>query len=731
MTAPPADLNLFKLAAQGSWRQLVELCERTLDADPAARSYAWYLGLALLMLGQEDEAQMTWFMAVAGAKEEDIEVWTQELLVILDTEAERQQLIKAYSRAWGIRQHMRELDPTNLGNLLLLLLLSSRLGQFEPESLDEWHVLSLLEQAQPSAVSLPLLAQTLADILSRYAVGTATDRLVQISYSHFQVESPPAHVFIDQAKHVAYHEHRPAMAAALLKQVQRLIPDNPSILQHLSCFHQDAGQYSEAIAVAQHCFDIAPSLLSQVSANHVLLRGLMTVGSDWAKIYQVFERHLELLQRLVAHPPENVPPVLARWLFTAPFFQPYLRDDLAANRALQNQVAAIAQTQLQQHCSDRIQRYQFAPASASRRPLKVGYISSCLRRHSVGWLARWLYRHHDREQVALYSYLVDYRSEKPDTLRDWFVAHSDQVRQLGTKAPLIADGIYDDGIDILVDLDSITLDTTCEVMALKPAPVQVTWLGWDASGIPAVDYFIADPYVLPEWAESHYQETLWRLPHTYVAVDGFEVAVPDLRRQDVDIPDAAVVYFSGQRGYKRHPQTVRLQMRILAQVPDSYFMIKGAGDRSVQDFFTQIAHEEGVAAERLRFLPRTPSEASHRANLALADVVLDTYPYNGATTTLETLWVGIPLVTRVGETFSSRNSYTMMRNAGITEGIAWTDDEYIAWGIRLGQDPALRQQVTWKLWQGRRTAPLWNGRQFARDMEQAYQQMWERRVSSR
>jgi predicted O-linked N-acetylglucosamine transferase (SPINDLY family) len=111
--------------------------------------------------------------------------------------------------------------------------------------------------------------------------------------------------------------------------------------------------------------------------------------------------------------------------------------------------------------------------------------------------------------------------------------------------------------------------------------------------------------------------------------------------------------------------------------------------------------------------------------LGIADVVLDTYPYNGATTTLETLWMGIPLVTRVGEQFAARNSYTMMMNIGITEGIAWTDEEYVEWGIRFGKDEALRRQVAWKLRQSRKTSPLWNAQQFVRDMEQAYEQMWQ------
>jgi predicted O-linked N-acetylglucosamine transferase (SPINDLY family) len=210
-------------------------------------------------------------------------------------------------------------------------------------------------------------------------------------------------------------------------------------------------------------------------------------------------------------------------------------------------------------------------------------------------------------------------------------------------------------------------------------------------------------------------------------VDGFEVGVPSLRREHLDIESEAVVYLSAQRGYKRHPDTARLQMKIIKEVPNSYFLIKGGADeKSIKNFFIKIAQEVGVDSDRLRFLPTVPSEAVHRANLGIADVVLDTYPYNGATTTLETLWMGVPLVTRVGEQFAARNSYTMMINAGLTEGIAWTDDEYIEWGVRLGKDAALRQQISWKLRQSRQTSPLWKAKQFTREMENAYEQMWER-----
>ncbi|TRT76981.1 MAG: O-linked N-acetylglucosamine transferase, SPINDLY family protein, partial [Microcystis flos-aquae Ma_QC_C_20070823_S18] len=254
--------------------------------------------------------------------------------------------------------------------------------------------------------------------------------------------------------------------------------------------------------------------------------------------------------------------------------------------------------------------------------------------------------------------------------------------------------------------------------------IQVNWLGFDGSGLPAVDYLLADPYVLPENAQEYYQEKIWRLPNTFVAVDGFEIAVPTLRREDLGINNDAVIYLSSQTAIKRNPAMIRLQMQILKSVPNSYFLIQGvADDNSLLDLFCQIAAEVGVETNRIKMLPLYQTE-TYRANLAIADVVLDTYPFNGGTTTLETLWMGIPLVVKVGQQWSSRNGYTLMMNAGITEGIAWSDEEYVQWGIKLGLDKNLREEVRWKLRKSRHTSPLWNAKQFTRDLENAYRQMW-------
>ena len=341
----------------------------------------------------------------------------------------------------------------------------------------------------------------------------------------------------------------------------------------------------------------------------------------------------------------------------------------------------------------------------------------------MGLLSRWLLHYHNREEFEIAVYCVN--QPEDHITQKWFREQANIYRNLSRNVNNIVTQIEKDRIDILVDLDSLTFNLTNLVMALKPAPIQITWLGLDASGIPAIDYFIADPYVLPDDAQDYYQEKIWRLPITYLAVDGFEVGYPTLRREDLDIPEDAVVYFNVQSALKRNPYGIHLQMKILKQVANSYLLIKGTGEEDiVREMFNSIAKKEGVSPTQLRFLERSPTPEIHRANLRIADVVLDTYPYNGATTTLETLWMGIPLVTRVGEQFAARNSYAFMLNVGVNEGIAWSDEEYIEWGVKLGTDEQLRQQVAWKLRQSRKSSPLWNAKEFTLEMEKAYRQMW-------
>jgi predicted O-linked N-acetylglucosamine transferase (SPINDLY family) len=513
----------------------------------------------------------------------------------------------------------------------------------------------------------------------------------------------------------------------LTKICLKQFPQNPYLLNDLLGFYGLAKNYEEIIKTARELYNSFEENCNtnslKVYINYRLILTLLGSGA-WLEVSPIVQRYKILLAQTIQESPRALEPFLrGRFLGIAvPLF--YLADNASENRYFTNQLAKIFQKNLSSWLT--------VPRQSSKKKLintnktlKIGYIGHTLRKHSVGWLSRWLFHYHDREKFKIAIYLIN--QPEDEITQDWFRKNADIAHNFPREPEIIARQIQADKVDILVDLDSLTHNLTNQVMGLKPAPIQVTWLGFDASGLPAIDYFIADPYVLPDNAQEYYQERIWRLPNTYVAVDEFEVGTQTLQRKELGIPENAVVYLSVQSGLKRHPDTIRLQMKILQAVPNSYFLIKGTGDdKKIQELFIQLAQENKVNPEQLIFLQKDIDEPTHRANLQIADVVLDTYPYNGATTTLEVLWMGIPLVTKVGEQFAARNSYAFMTNVGLTEGIARTDEEYIEWGIKLGQDAQLRQQIRAKLRDSRQSSPLWNAREFTRQMENAYRKMWER-----
>ncbi|MEH2049604.1 O-linked N-acetylglucosamine transferase, SPINDLY family protein [Nostoc sp.] len=722
---------------QEKYSEAAQLYEQAIEIEPNTISYYWHLGLLLLLQGQEAEAQMTWMLPMTEADEEQLAIWTNELFQVLQIEAERRATLAEYSVAWLIRQHIREINPSNINNLLQILLLSIKLEKLEEiEDLNEWGLIESLNDKENIEINAELLIQFLKEILNAVPLHPINLNLIEASLPYFSDTHQCFCILLPVAIQLGHTLRQPLLAASVLKLHLQLEPDNVEILRHLATFYQDARNYSQGIETARLCYSLSEGLADKIFALHLILRGLMSAGGYWREICTTCQELETVYKQFIEAQPILLEEGRILRLLTPAFAIPHIKDAPSEFRVIHNKIAeifnndiqALAQSQEKNYHHKLINNQYLTPHA---KKLKIGYISYALRNHSVGWLARWLFEHHDRDKFDIHTYFVNYKLVD-DFLRDWYVQKAGNAHKLGINGLEIADQIYQDEIDILIDLDSITLDITSEVMALKPAPIQVTWLGWDASGIPAIDYFIADPYVLPDDAQNYYTEKIWRLPQTYIAVDGFEVGVPTLRRDDLDIPMDAVVYLSAQRGYKRHPETTKWQMQIIKQVPNSYFLIKGpAEEETIKRFFYQIAEEEGVDCSRLRFLPQVYLESVHRANLAIADIVLDTFPYNGATTTLETLWMGIPLVTRVGQQFAARNSYTMMMNVGVTEGIAWTDEEYIEWGVRLGKDEALRQQVTLKLKASRQTAPLWNGKQFTREMEKAYQQMWQRYIEKK
>lgn len=710
-----------------NYTQAAQLYEQAIEAEPNTKLHYWHLGLLYLLQGQEEEAQTTWLFALSESDPEQVDQAVFELTKVLQAEAERREALEEYSIAWAIRQHLREFCPNNIDNLLWLVLLSIELDLLSDNTLEELQLIKQLTIPQTN-VQPDLLLLVLDRLLENAVLSPSLLAFAEACINRLQKAPGLLGTVLLTLIRFGGSERTARFAIKFAEHYLAFDPDNIEVLGLLSPMYQNEMDYDRGIQVAKKRYQLSECLPEKIFSNYLLLRGLLGAGGFWQEAIAVAQNHEVLLRTLIEQQPNDLNYAQLARLINAGYYLVYLNDQPRRWRFLQNQLLEFCQNQIQAQAAQQGKQYQHKKRNRITKSLKIGYLSHCMATHSVGWLARWLLQHHDHERFEVHGYFLNYRNFH-DPLQEWFTQQVDQAHKFGTphnKTYLeVADQIYQDEIDILIDLDSITLDLSCEVLALKPAPVQVTWLGWDASGLPAIDYYIADPYVLPDSAQDYYSEKIWRLPQSYIAVDGFEVGVPTLRREALNIPEKAIVFLSAQRGYKRHRDHVKLQMQIIKQVPNSYFLIKGLSDENaIQKFFLEIAEEEGVESDRLRFLSGDPSSQVHRANLAIADVVLDTFPYNGATTTLETLWMGIPIVTRVGEQFAARNSYTMMLNAGVTEGIAWTDEEYVNWGVRLGTDAELRKQIHWTLHRSRQTSPLWNSKAFARQMEEAYEEMY-------
>jgi predicted O-linked N-acetylglucosamine transferase (SPINDLY family) len=697
----------------------IEHCEAWVSQEPENVESWAYLGLSYLLNGDEESAQLTWLNSLTEVADNTECPTEQKLIEILESEAHLQFSQGTIQNSWLIRQYIRELKPDSILNLFNLIHESTLLEQFDPQDLEEWNIVEHIQNFT-GEIDNSFLAKICSDVLQIPSQPSLD--FTEACLQQFSSIEQWSQVLTDVAQRAVYEKRLGHYGTTIIELCLKHNPTYRRALGYLPRFYMECERYQDAIDAARKLFEYWTSPSDSFFANCTLLQALIKAGA-WNEIPAVAEHHKMLIKQLAESQSTQLSKEIIQYLIVNAGFFAYLQDNLVENRWFQNQAAQLLIRNIQANASGAVK-----PVKLSNNPkprIRVGYIASTLRNHSVGWLSRWLFKYHNRETFEIHIYLVQQRRDNA-FLNQWFVPQVDSCTFLENDIGKAADTIRDAQLDILIDLDSFTLDFTAMVMALKPAPIQATWLGCDASGLSTIDYFIADPYVLPDNAQEFYQEKIWRLPQTYIAVEGFEIDIPTLRRSDLDIPDDAIVYLSAQTGVKRNPDTLRLQLQILKAVPNSYLLIKGLADQTtIQQVVTNLAQTEGVSPDRLRFLPMVSNEYQHRANLGIADVVLDTYPYNGATTTLETLWVGIPLVTRVGSTFSARNSYAFLKNVGIEEGISRTNAEYVEWGIRFGMEEQLRQHITWKMKQSRKTSPLWNIQKFVHDMESAYQQMIE------
>jgi predicted O-linked N-acetylglucosamine transferase (SPINDLY family) len=733
--------SLQTLLHQGHFQSAIAHYESLVEsADVVTPSQAqWLYGLALLLNGQEEDAQMTWMMAMMDGDEATVASWLTELGQMLEQNAIFQEEQGDHQRTSLIRYHLREILPQDYGNLIRMIKRQLLQGEFTLQHFVEFNIIELL--GAPDAIqAFSAYTELLLETLELYLDQALADEITVSFATAMQPHLPAAQFVIvvhDAAVKIGHLRRLHSLAVPLLDLCIEVEPGHPEVLVQMAEMLIMIRSYQRADEIGQKIITSSDDLIAPVIGSYYRLKACLNKGTDQPGLLKHVAAHESYLNQLIQQRP-NLPYSEARHIIASVHLLTYINDDPSKCRTLQNQVLSMVEKSIQTHWAEPYQRFQLRHTQSAAqfakdhintaidRPLRIGYICSCLYNHSVGWLARSLILHHDKKRFEIYIYGVNIPADE-HPVTNFYQHFASHYRICGFGTNAIAEQIFQDEIDILIDLDGITRDTVCTVMAIKPAPIQATWLGWDAIGMSAINYYIADHYSLPAQAQDYYVEKIWRLPHAFIAVDGFEVGIPTIRRSDLNIPENATIFLNPQRGYKLSPEILKCQLQILKATPNSYLLLKGVlDDESLKQMMREIAETVGIGLDRLRPMPYTATEEMHRANLAIADVILDTSPYNGATTTIEALWMERPIVTLVGQQFSARNSYTMMLNAGITEGISWTPEEYVAWGIRLGTEPELRQQVAWKLRQAKQSAPLWNGKAFAQQMEEAYTTMYQK-----
>jgi predicted O-linked N-acetylglucosamine transferase (SPINDLY family) len=281
-------------------------------------------------------------------------------------------------------------------------------------------------------------------------------------------------------------------------------------------------------------------------------------------------------------------------------------------------------------------------------------------------------------------------------------------------------------IDIAIDLMAFTQNTRSGIFACRPAPVQVNYLGYACTmAIDYIDYVIADRIVIPETEQDFYSEKIAYLPDSYLCTDAtLRISEPTPTRAEAGLPEAGFVFCSFNNAYKITPRIFDVWMRLLHAVPGSVLWLF-MRDELAKDNLRGEAERRGIAAERLIFAPHLKLP-DHLARQRLADLFLDTLPYNAHTTAVHALWSGVPVITCLGTTFAGRVAASLLAAIGMPELIAPSLEAYEKLALALATDAKRLSGIREKLAQNRNTSPLFDSDRYRRHIEAAFKIMWER-----
>ena len=532
-------------------------------------------------------------------------------------------------------------------------------------------------------------------------------------------------------------------ALAALRESAKHNPEFAANWERLGTVLQKLGRAAEAEASFRRWVALEPS---SADAIHALALDLEQQG----RIDEAFE----CFRRAISLRPDFLPPTasalwlaqrLCNWPAVAAYSEPVLRravDEPGTVSPFQL-FSLPGATRAQLLSVARSHSARFAPSDAPPermqhdvvrfgRPsrMRLGYLSSDFHAHPVAYLAAETFELHDRERFEVN--LLSYGPDDGSAMRKRLEAGGDRFVDLATFSDeAAAQWIYDERIQILVDLKGYTGPDRPRIVAQRPAPIQVNWLGYPGSmGADWIDYLIADQVLIPKEHEGDYSESIVRLPYCYQPNDRKRSGRgTGSTRSDCRLSENDFVFCNFNQSYKVERGLFAVWMRLLNRVPHSSLWLLEE-NRWAKDNLRKEALRHGVAAERLVFAPIRPLP-EHLSRYALADLVLDTFPYTSHTTGSDALWAGCPIVTLIGETFASRVAASLLENVGLGRLVTRSLAEYEALAFELAHDRARLEAIRRELRSRGDTLPLFDSPRTTRALESAYLRMWQQYAEGR
>jgi len=540
-----------------------------------------------------------------------------------------------------------------------------------------------------------------------------TEALAALGMLPADVPRNASHYFLEGALKMAHLDWQGAAAAFF--QVLATQPTHVDAYMHLGFCLANLLQYAEAA----ECFRTATMLHPNQLGAAIYCAHYAAWACDWKALAEDEKR----LQKAFAlqEGASEVPPL-------SPFCLLAMNDDAAMHRQVATwqaqRVAADGRAGDAALLLPREPGPQGYPRVLAKPRIRVGFVSADFRAHATSTLLVGAIERLNRErfEVALYSHGVDDGSE----LRQRMVSAADEFvdcREMSTREQ--AKRVREDGTAILIDMSGYTQQSRLTTFALRPAPIQALWLAYPStSGGDFIDYIIGDPILTPLEHQDDFVEKIAQLPVCYEPTDCRREHPAPLTRAQCGLPEDAFVFACFNQTYKITEAMFARWCRILQRVPDSVLWLLTLQD-GIQAKLRAAAAQQGIDPARILFAPFVKM-SEHLARLPQADVFLDTFPYGAHTTCSDALWMGLPVVTQIGRSFSARVAASLLSAVGLPELAVQTEQQYEGLAVGLAQERETAQAIRRHLAENRLALPLFDSDRFTRELEALLARMVER-----